>query len=103
MKKLIREIEPNVKLFRDNKNGIAWIEDGRTGLGISVHPNIDASGSVRGMKARGYWGKQDRIVRSHGWQYNIDRFVCDPNNELEMIVAGSCGCEACIERRRKEN
>lgn len=58
-------------------NGIAWIEDGSTGLGISVHPNLDKSGSVTGMKKLGYWDKSDRIVLSHGWKYNIDRFVCE--------------------------
>lgn len=50
MKKFIRSIEEHVNLYRDDKNGIAWIEDGRTGLGISIHANIDISGSVRGMK-----------------------------------------------------
>lgn len=40
-KKLIKEIRPYVKLYRDTNNGIAWIEDGSTGLGISVHPNLD--------------------------------------------------------------
>ena len=32
MKQFIREIEESVKLYRDDKNGIAWIEDGSTGL-----------------------------------------------------------------------
>ncbi len=56
MKQFIREIEENVNLYRDDKTGIAWIEDGRTGLGISVHANISATGSVVGMKNLGYWG-----------------------------------------------
>lgn len=99
MKQLIRQIEEHVILYRDDKNGIAWIEDGRTGLGISVHSNIDVSGSVSGMKALGYWGKKDRTVRSHGWIYNIDSFVCDKDNELEMIVADECRCQGCIERK----
>lgn len=82
-KKLIKEIRPYVKLYRDTNNGIAWIEDGSTGLGISVHPNLDKSGSVTGMKKLGYWDKSDRIVLSHGWKYNIDRFVCDKKNDLD--------------------
>lgn len=98
-KQFIKEIEPYKKLYRDNKNGIAWIEDGSTGLGISVHPNIHKTGSVIGMKNLGYWNKSDRIVQSHGWKYNIDRFVCDKKNNLEMIVANECMCQACIERR----
>jgi hypothetical protein len=99
MKQFIKEIEPSVRLYRDDRNGIAWIEDGRTGLGISVHPNIDISGSVAGMKNLGYWGKKDRTVRSHGWIYNIDSFVCNENDKLEMIVANECRCQGCIERR----
>lgn len=98
-KQFIKEIEPYKKLYRDNKNGIAWIEDGSTGLGISVHPNIHKTGSVIGMKNLGYWDKSDRIVQSHGLKYNIDRFVCDKKNNLEMIVADECMCQACIERR----
>ena len=94
-KKLIKEIRPYVKLYRDTNNGIAWIEDGSTGLGISVHPNLDKSGSVTGMKKLGYWDKSDRIVLSHGWKYNIDRFVCDKKNDLEMIVADECMCQVC--------
>ena len=47
MKQFIRKIGENVNLYRDDKNGIAWIEDGRTGLGISVHANISATGKVK--------------------------------------------------------
>ena len=99
MKQFIREIEESLNLYRDDKNGIAWIEDGRTGLGISVHANISSTGSVSGMKKLGYWDKKDRTVRSHGWIYNIDRFVCDKNTELVMIVAEECRCLGCLERK----
>ena len=103
MKQFIREIQAHVKLYRDDETGIAWIEDGRCGLGVGVHANIDETGNVEGMKARGWWGRDDRTVRSHGWIYNIDTFICDKNNELEMIVADECMCAACQERRsRKE-
>lgn len=102
MKQFIRQIEEHVNLYRDDKNGITWIEDGRTGLGISVHANINSSGSVSGMKTLGYWGKKDRTVRSHGWIYNIDSFVCDKDNRLEMIVADECRCQGCIERRMEK-
>lgn len=100
-KQLIREIKPHVNLYRDTLNGIVWIEDSSTGLGISVHPNIDKSGSVTGMKNLGYWDRSDRIVQSHGQKYNVDRFVCDKDNKLEMIVADECMCQGCIERRQK--
>lgn len=102
MKQFIRKFEEHVNLYRDDKNGIAWIKNGRIGIGISVHANISSSGSVLGMKARGYWGKKDRTVRSHGWIYNIDSFVCDKGNDLEMIVSNECRCQGYIERRMKK-
>ena len=73
----IRNVGPCAELHRDKKNGIAWIEDGSTGLRHSCHSNIDGAGSVRGMKALGYWGKEDRTIRSHGFIYNIDTFAVD--------------------------
>lgn len=98
----IREIEPGVELFRDAVTGIAWAEDHRVGLGVSVHPNIDESGSVEGMVARGWWRARDRVVRSHGWIYNIDRLSCDGGDPIEAIVAEECMCQACIERRARQ-
>lgn len=83
MKKFIKQIEEHVILYRDDKSGIAWIKDGRTGLGISVHSNIHVSGSISGMKTLGY-------------------FVCDKDNRLEMIVADECRCQGCIERRMQK-
>jgi len=68
----LRDIRPHVALFRDPKTGIAWVEDGSTGLGHTAHANIASSGSVAQMKRRGAWGKKDRAVRSHGFIYNID-------------------------------
>lgn len=99
MKRFIKQIEEHVRLYRDDINGIAWIEDGKTGMGVSVHPNINIAGSISGMKNLGYWGKKDRMVRSRGWIYNIDIFACDKNNRLEMIVANECRCQGCIERK----
>lgn len=99
MKKFIKEITPHVNLYRDDSNGIAWIENGSTGLCVSVHANIDSSGSVSGMKHRGYWSEDARTVESHGFIYNIDTFVCDKLDKLEMIVADECMCDACIQRR----
>ncbi len=98
-KKFIREIDECATLYRDDKNGIAWIEDGHTGLGHSCHANIDASGSVTGMKNLGYWNKRDRVIQSHGFKYNIDRFVIDKKDKYDLIVANECMCQGCIERR----
>lgn len=69
------------------------------GMGISVHPNIDRSGSVAGMVAQGYWRREDRTVMSHGWIYNIDRLAYDDKDAVERVVADECRCQACLERR----
>jgi hypothetical protein len=87
---LVRTIGPHAKLYRDRKTGIAWVEDGSSGTGHSAHPNIDATGSVRGMKAKGWWGKNDRTVRSHGFIYNIDIF--HTSDDYDVIAARACQC-----------
>lgn len=95
----VREVGKYQVLYRDTKTGIAWIEDGNPGLGHSCHPNIDKSGSVTRMRNLGYWGQTDRVVESHGWKCNIDKYVIDPEDPLDAIVARECMCEACVERR----
>lgn len=97
--KEVRELMPFVKLYRDNENGIAWVEDHSTGEMFSAHPNISSTSSVASMKKMGYWGKDDKIVESHGYMYNISRFVCEKSDELEMVAANECMCEKCKERR----
>ena len=57
------------------KNGIVEGRNYSTGCGHSAHANIDASGSVTGMKKLGYWGKDDKIVRAHGAYYNMSTVV----------------------------
>lgn len=58
MKQKLQDVRPYATLYRDDRTGIAWVENGSTGLGHSAHPNIHASGSVRGMKSLGYWSKE---------------------------------------------
>ena len=101
-KKFIRNIAPYKNLYRDDKSGIAWIEDGSSGNCVSVHSNIDKSGSVKGMKNSGYWRKTYRTIRSHGYIYNIDSFICNQNDEMEMIISNECMCQGCIERRENK-
>ena len=100
-KKFIRQVGPHAKLFRDTKTGIVWIADGATGLGFSAHPNIDESGSVEGMKELGYWGKDDRVVLSHGYYYNIDHWGYAEEDKYTKICCDECMCKACRERRAK--
>lgn len=88
-KELIQQISEHVALYRDPRTGIAWVEDGTTGCGHSCHPNIDRTGSVRGMKSR-FWGKKDRVVRSHGFIFNIDRLAT--SDELDELARKHCRC-----------
>ncbi len=39
------------------------------------HPNIHYTGSARGMKNLGYWGKNDYCVRSGNYIYNLSIWV----------------------------
>jgi hypothetical protein len=69
------------------KNGIVSIENYSTGCGHSCHPNIDSTGSVSGMKAKGYWDKKDEIVRAHGFIYNKSAIHCsDPLDEVAYAM-----------------
>lgn len=95
-----KKIADNIILCKDLITGIAWIVNGRTGMSHSCHPNIDVTGSVTGMKNKGFWGKKDRIVRSHGFQYNIDIFDIDKEDELDVLVGNECMCAGCLERRK---
>lgn len=46
-----------------------------TQLDKSIHPSIHCTGSVRGMKKLGYWGKNDRCVRCGQFIYNLSIFI----------------------------
>ena len=99
MKQHIRNISEYVDLYRDDRTGIAWIENGKTGGGHTCHPSIDATGSVIGMKQNGGWKQSDRCIKTAGAIHNIDRFVV--TDDLDQIAADECRCQACIERKSK--
>lgn len=94
----LRKIQDHINLHWCPRTGIAWVENGKVGCSHSAHPNIDATGSVRGMKNRGYWKKDARTVRTNGYIYNIDSLVV--TDEYDQIAADNCTCSACVERRR---
>lgn len=39
------------------------------------HPSINRTGSVRGMKKLGFWGKDDICVRCGQFIYNLSIFL----------------------------
>lgn len=39
------------------------------------HPSIHHTGSVRGMRKLGYWGKADKVVRCGQYYYNLSIFI----------------------------
>lgn len=41
----------------------------------ACHPSIHYTGSVRGMKKLGFWGKNDRCVRCGQYIYNLSIFL----------------------------
>jgi hypothetical protein len=94
---LLKQIGEYQYLYRDPKTGIAWVENGSTGMGHTCHPSIHYTGSVSGMKKLGYWRKEDRTVRSHGWIYNIDSLVVD--DAFDEIARQYCQCGGKHERK----
>ncbi len=63
------------------------IENGSTGGGHSAHPNIDKTGSVKGMKSRGFWRKDDRTLKQGGFIYNMSSvFISDNLDALAYFV-----------------
>ena len=89
-KQLIKQIDEHAALYRDNNTGLAWVEDGRAGCSHSCHPNIDETGSVKGMKDRGYWAKDCKTLKSHGWIYNVSRVVV--SDDLDELARKHCRC-----------
>lgn len=96
-KSFVRDLAEHVELHRDPKNGIAWVKDGRTGMGHSAHPNIDSTGSVKGMISRGFWRPDAVIVRSHGYIFNTS--VVSATDEYDRVAAQNCQCRKCLLRR----
>lgn len=41
----------------------------------AMHPSIHISGSVRGMKALGFWDKHDVCVRCGNYIYNLSKYA----------------------------
>lgn len=42
---------------------------------LNHHPSIHKTGSVRGMKKCGYWGKNDIIIRYGDYWYNFSIYI----------------------------
>jgi hypothetical protein len=95
-KQLIQRFDEYHILYRDEATGIARVEDTHLGCSHSAHSNIDRTGSVRGMKAKGYWRKSDRTARAFGFIYNLDTLIV--GDEYDRIAAAACRCIACRER-----
>lgn len=54
---------------------VTCIENGSVGIGHTAHSNIDVTGSIKGMKSKGFWGKHDLIVKERGFYYNMSMVV----------------------------
>jgi hypothetical protein len=89
-KTFVKQLAPYIELHFDERTGLAWVENGSAGCGHTCHPNIDKTGSVRGMKKLGYWAQSDRMVRSHGFIYNIDRLAV--SDKWDEVAREHCRC-----------
>jgi hypothetical protein len=90
--KHIKSVGSYKELYVCDRTGIAVVRDGSTGMSHSAHPNIDASGSVRGMKRLGYWGKKDTVVRTNGAIYNVSLLRNHTENKWTKIATMQCKC-----------
>lgn len=43
------------------------------GMEHCAHPNIDKTGSVKGMKSRGFWREEDKIYSKGGYHFNMSK------------------------------
>jgi len=85
-----KALAPRIVLMWDDETGIARIENYLTGVGHAAHPNIKRPRSAEDMKRRGAWGKDDRVVQSHSFLYNIDRLaIYEP---LDDVARQHCQC-----------
>lgn len=103
MKKFIKQLDGHINIFCDEKSGLATLEDEITGIGVSAHSCVSLSDKAGRRNVNRYWKKFDRIIEFDGYLYNIDKFILNPKNDMQVIAANLCMCDACIERRRKEN
>ena len=85
-----KELAPRIVLMWDDETGIARIENYLTGLGHAAHPNIKRPRSAEDMKRREAWGKDDRVVQSHSFLYNIDRLSI--HEPLDDVARQHCQC-----------
>lgn len=63
--------------------GVIRVQDGTSGNGHTPWPNIDSTGSVAGMRARGFWGKEDEVLKALGSIYNVSKVVVE--DELDLL------------------
>ena len=90
-KTLLRTVRPHVTLHRCPRTGLAWVEDRTTGTATSAHPNISATGSVRGMKDRGYWQRDAATLRTRGFIYNVSVTAPESTDDDRLALA-ECRC-----------
>jgi len=95
-KTFIKQLAEYVELHRDAKTGIAWINDGKTGCEESLHPSIDKSGSIKGMKKKGYWGKNDKIITCNNGHYNISKE--SQFSVYAKTLKKACKCSVCRDK-----
>lgn len=63
-------------------NQIIQLHDGSSGMLHTPYANIDATGSVTGMKSQGYWPKDAKTIRRLGFIYNLSSQVVTSNLDL---------------------
>lgn len=93
--KLVKQIDEDVKLYMDDKTGIAWLVDSKTGARYCPHPSIP---SHTDLYSRWSGGGKERIkIGIAGLTYDVS--VSTISNSYDQIAKDNCLCVCC----RKED
>lgn len=88
-----------VAIYRCNRTGIARLEKtpNSTGTAQGLHPSIDGSGSIEGMKSLGHWKEGEVTERAFGFIYNINRYAnrSGLEDEYYSLLEKYCECSSC--------
>jgi hypothetical protein len=99
---LVQEVTTSLKLYRDERTGVAWVEDLEGNLVLTPHPFIGKGDSIRTMKLRGIWKRDCRTAASHGLIHNISWCRTDLDNPLDVLAMRACRCGGVHHEQREE-
>jgi hypothetical protein len=65
------------------QKGLVQLRNGSSGTGHSPFINVDRTANLAGLRKLYRWGKDDKLVRAHGFIYNLN--MPSVTDELDML------------------